>query len=57
MGSGISYFASFGGVRREFMFVGLPGHWIMGSVVSLGVIGATLMGAGAGLGKGLIVIG
>ena len=57
VGSGISSLTSVGGVRGELMFTGLPGHWIIGSVVSLGVMGATLTGAGAGLGKGLTMIG
>ena len=39
------------------MFIGLPGHWMIGSVVSLGIMGATLIGAGAGLGKGLTIKG
>ena len=39
------------------MSTGLLGHIMIGSVVSLGVMGATLTGAGAGLGNGLIMIG
>ena len=57
VGSGISSLTSVGDVRDVLMFTGLPGHWIIGSVVSLGVMGATLTGAGAGLGKGLTMIG
>ena len=48
---------SVGVVRGELMFIGLPGHWMIGSVVSLGIMGAKLIGAGAGLGKGLTMIG